>query len=219
MIYECLNNGDLHEYLVLQCSNSMNLNDFFYVALQIVSGMIYLTEKNILHNDLSARNILICEHMNVKITNIGRYNQRYRLDYYNIANHLLPVRWMSLESILSGVYSEMSDVWSFGVLLWEILSNGIQPYFGHTNPEVIEMIRDRILLPCPLHCPKKIYSLMSLCWQEEIQRRPKFIELMQRLKQLQEKYTKLLPIDDELIAMNQLDLLAEKYRASISSNE
>ncbi|CAF0819812.1 unnamed protein product [Rotaria sordida] len=209
IIYEYLNHGNLHEYLILQSSKNINLKDFLFISIQIVSGMIYLSEKKFLHNDLSAKNILLCEHLNIKITNIGRYQRKYHLDYYNIANHSLPVRWMSIESLLSGIYSEMSDVWSFGVLLWEMFSYGTQPYYGYTNPEVIEMIRDRILLVCPLNCSKKIYVLMCSCWEEISEQRPTFIELMQRLKQLQEKTT-LLSIDDELESSNQLESFREK---------
>ncbi|CAF0989754.1 unnamed protein product [Rotaria magnacalcarata] len=215
MMYEYFSNGDLHEYLISQRSKHTRLTDFLFVSKQIVSGMIYLSDRNFLHNDLSTKNILICEHLNVKITNIGRYRQQYQLDYYNIANHLLPIRWMSIESIFSGIYSEMSDVWSFGVLLWEMFSYGIQPYYGYTNPEVIEMIRDRVLLTCPMNCPKRIYELMCSCWEEIDEQRPAFIELMQRLKELQEKPTVSPSIDDEIISLNRFESLKEKYRTLI----
>ena len=185
LIYESFNNKDLHEY-ILQYSNTIGLPDFFHIALQIVAGMIYLSEKHFLHNDLSTRNILISEYRTIKITHIARYRRKYQMDYYRIANHFLPVRWMSIETLLSGVYSQMSDVWSFGVLLWEMLSYGEQPYDGYTNPEVIEMIRDRQLLACPMKCPRKIYSLMSACWEEFGEQRPTFVELMARLRQLEE---------------------------------
>lgn len=199
MIYESLNHGDLHEYLLLQDSTKINLTNFIFISQQIISGMIYLCDRKILHNDLSTKNILMCEHFNIKITNIGRYRRKYCFDYYKIANRLLPVRWMSIEALLSGIYSEMSDVWSFGVLLWEMFSYGIQPYYGHTNPEVIEMIRDRMLLKCPKHCPREIYELMYSCWEEIPDQRPTFIELMQKSKELQEKSITILSTDDELI--------------------
>ncbi|CAF3750928.1 unnamed protein product [Adineta steineri] len=206
MIYEYSTNGDLHEYLILQDSKTIDLSDLLYISIQIVSGMIYLSEKNFLHNDLSTKNILISEQMNIKITNIARYRRKYHLDYYKIANRLLPVRWMSIESLLSGIYSEMSDVWSFGVLLWEMFSYGTQPYYGQTNPEVIEMIRDRKLLTCPMNCPKKIYTLMCLCWEEIIEQRPTFIELMRRLRQFEDKSTTTTSsIDDEFLSDNQID--------------
>ncbi|CAF0948572.1 unnamed protein product [Rotaria sordida] len=192
MIYERLNDGDLHEYL-LQRSTTISLyqqrdlTDFLYISIQIISGMIYLAEKNFVHNDLSAKNILISEHMDIKISNIARYRPKYDTDYYKIANRSLPVRWMAIESLLSGIYSEMSDIWSFGILLWEMFSYGIQPYYGRTNPEVIEMIRDRKLLTCPTNCPKQIYTLMCSCWEELSEQRPTFTELMKRFRQFEEK--------------------------------
>ena len=227
MIYERLNDGDLHEYL-LQRSTTValyqqrDLTDFLYIAIQIVSGMIYLTEKNFVHNDLSAKNILISEHMDIKISNIARYRPKYDSDYYKIANRSLPVRWMAIESLLSGIYTESSDVWSFGVLLWEMFSYGTQPFYGRTNPEAIEMIRDRKLLTCPSNCPKRIYALMYSCWEELSEQRPTFVELMGRLRQFEEKSTTLSSttssslIDVQPSNINQADLSTPKYRTFIS---
>jgi Protein tyrosine and serine/threonine kinase len=101
--------------------------------------------------------------MDVKISDIACYRPKSNLGYYKIANDTLPVRWMTIKSLSSGIYSEMSDVWSFGVLVWEMFSYGIQPYYGQIHPEVIEMIRDRKLLPCSTNCPKRIYALMCSC--------------------------------------------------------
>ncbi|CAF3502595.1 unnamed protein product [Rotaria sp. Silwood1] len=222
MIYERLNDGDLHEYL-LQRSTTISLyqqrdlTDFLYISIQIISGMIYLAEKNFVHNDLSAKNILISEHMDIKISNIARYRPKYDTDYYKIANRSLPVRWMAIESLLSGIYSEMSDVWSYGVLLWEMFSYGTQPYYGRTNPEVIEMIRDRKLLTCPTNCPKRIYALMCSCWEELSEQRPTFTELMKRFRQFEEKSATLSSttssslIDVQPVG-NQGDTQTQKYR-------
>jgi len=227
MIYERLNDGDLHEYL-LQRSTTISLyqqrdlTDFLYISIQIISGMIYLAEKNFVHNDLSAKNILISEHMDIKISNIARYRPKYDSDYYKIANRSLPVRWMAIESLLSGIYTELSDVWSFGVLLWEMFSYGTQPYYGRTNPEVIEMIRDRKLLTCPANCPKRIYALMCSCWEELSEQRPTFAELMGRLRQFEEKSATLSSttssslIDVPPVNGNQGDLQTPKYRTFIS---
>lgn len=93
---------------------------------------------------------------------------------------LLPVRWMPPESILYGKFTTESDVWSYGVVLWEIYSYGLQPYYGYNNQEVIDMIRSRQLLPCPEDCPSRVYSLMVECWHEVPSRRPHFPELHAR---------------------------------------
>lgn len=204
LIYEYLNCGDLHEYLT-QHSEMIGLRDFLHLAIQIVSGMIYLSERNLHHYDLALRNILISEYRTIKITNIARYRREYHLDYYKIANRLLPVRWMSLESLLSGIYSEMSDVWSFGVLLWEMFSYGVQPYYGYTNPEVIEMIRDRKLLMCPTNCPRRIYALMCSCWEECSEQRLNFVALMERLKQWEERALTCLLSSDGSTSINRVE--------------
>lgn len=95
---------------------------------------------------------------------------------------LLPVRWMPPESILYGKFTTESDVWSYGVVLWEIYSYGLQPYYGYNNQEVINMIRSRRLLPCPENCPSHVYSLMVECWAELAVRRPSFGEICHRLR-------------------------------------
>ena len=95
---------------------------------------------------------------------------------------LLPVRWMPSESILYGKFTTESDVWSFGVVLWEIYSYGLQPYYGYSNQEVINMVRARQLLPCPEACPSNVYALMIECWHEQAVRRPTFPEIGHRLK-------------------------------------
>lgn len=89
---------------------------------------------------------------------------------------------MPSESILYGKFTTESDVWSFGVVLWEIYSYGLQPYYGYSNQEVISMVRARQLLPCPEVCPSAVYSLMVECWHEQAVRRPSFPEIGHRLK-------------------------------------
>lgn len=89
---------------------------------------------------------------------------------------------MPPESILYGKFTTESDVWSYGVVLWEIYSYGLQPYYGYNNQEVINMIRARKLLPCPESCPSYCYSLMVECWAELAVRRPSFAEISHRLR-------------------------------------
>ena len=89
-------------------------------------------------------------------------------------------RWMPPESILYGKFTTESDVWAFGVVLWEIYSFGLQPYYGYSNSEVIEMIRSRQLLPCPEDCPSRMYAFMVECWHELPNKRPSFTEIHAR---------------------------------------
>ena len=201
MIYEYLNNDTLHDFIV-ENAPTLNLKDFLQFAIQITSGMIYLSARHFQHNDIAMRNILISQYGTVKITNIARYCPKYDLDYYRIANRLLPVRWMSVESLISGIYSEQTDIWSFGVLLWEMFSFGVQPYFGYTNPEVIERVRDRKLLFSPINCPTRIYTMMCSCWHEVSERRPTFVELFDQLKSWNEKLTSCSRNNDGLSWLN-----------------
>lgn len=97
---------------------------------------------------------------------------------------------MPSEAILYGKFTTESDIWSFGVCMWEIYSYGEQPYQGITNPDVINMIRKRQLLPCPANCPPQIYSLMVECWHEQSVRRPKFSEINYRLRAIQSQMKK-----------------------------
>jgi len=198
MIFEHMALGDLHEFLishspVIDSSVSGSVfnesttrvlkpTEMSLIAIQIASGMEYLSGHHYVHRDLAARNCLVGENLIVKISDFGLSRDIYAVDYYRVqSKSLLPVRWMPPESILYGKFTTESDVWSFGVVLWEIFSYGLQPYYGYTNQEVIEMIRSRQLLPCPEDCPSRIYAFMVECWHEVPTRRPNFAEIHTRL--------------------------------------
>ncbi|XP_033333112.1 tyrosine-protein kinase transmembrane receptor Ror isoform X1 [Megalopta genalis] len=193
MLFEYMTQGDLHEFLICHSPRSdVPLNngsgkileqpEFLHIALQIASGMEYLASHHYVHRDLAARNCLVGDNLTVKISDFGLSRDIYSSDYYRVqSKSLLPVRWMPPESIVYGKFTTESDVWSFGVVLWEIYSYGLQPYYGYNNQEVIDMIRSRQLLPCPEDCPTMIYSLMIECWHEVANRRPQFPEIHHRL--------------------------------------
>ncbi|NXU76977.1 ROR1 kinase, partial [Oreotrochilus melanogaster] len=198
MLFEYMNQGDLHEFLIMRsphsdvgCSSdedgtvksSLDHGDFLHIAVQIAAGMEYLASHFFVHKDLAARNILIGEQLHVKISDLGLSREIYSADYYRVQNKsLLPIRWMPPEAIMYGKFSSDSDIWSFGVVLWEIFSFGLQPYYGFSNQEVIEMIRKRQLLPCSEDCPPRMYSLMTECWHDLPSRRPRFKEIHARLR-------------------------------------
>ncbi|RXG73056.1 Inactive tyrosine-protein kinase transmembrane receptor ROR1, partial [Armadillidium vulgare] len=181
--------GDLHEFLISHsprsdvsaCSDDgvsqvvLEQQDMLVIATQIAAGMEYLASHHYVHRDLASRNCLVGDNLTVKISDFGLSRDIYSSDYYRVqSKSLLPVRWMPPESILYGKFTTESDVWSFGVVLWEIFSYGLQPYYGYNNQEVIEMIRSRHLLPCPDDCLPRIYVLMVECWHETANRRPTF---------------------------------------------
>uniref|UniRef100_A0A6A7FQ23 Tyrosine-protein kinase receptor n=1 Tax=Hirondellea gigas TaxID=1518452 RepID=A0A6A7FQ23_9CRUS len=197
MIFEHMSQGDLHEFL--QCHSprsdasassddgmstaTLDHTEMLAIATQIAAGLEYLASHHYVHRDIASRNCLVGDNLTVKISDFGLSRDIYSSDYYRVqSKSLLPVRWMPPESILYGKFSTESDVWSFGVLLWEIFSYGLQPYYGYNNPEVIELIRSRHLLPCPDNCQPRLYALMVECWHETPHRRPSFREIHQRLR-------------------------------------
>ncbi|KAL4635018.1 inactive tyrosine-protein kinase transmembrane receptor ROR1 [Arapaima gigas] len=198
MLFEFLAQGDLHEFLIMRsphsdvgCSSdedgtvksSLDHGDFLHLATQVAAGMEYLSSHFFVHKDLAARNILVGEQLHVKISDLGLSREIYASDYYRMQpKSLLPIRWMSPEAITYGKFSIDSDIWAFGVVLWEIFSFGLQPYYGFSNQEVMEMVRKRQLLPCPEDCPPRMYGLMTECWQEVPARRPRFKDIHARLR-------------------------------------
>ncbi|XP_056133438.1 inactive tyrosine-protein kinase transmembrane receptor ROR1 [Lampris incognitus] len=198
MLFEFLPQGDLHEFLIMRsphsdvgCSSdedgtvksSLDHGDFLHMSIQIASGMEYLASHFYIHKDLAARNILVGEQLHIKISDLGLSREIYSSDYYHVQpKSLLPIRWMPPEAIAYGKFTTDSDIWSFGVVLWEIFSYGLQPYYGFSNQEVMEMVRKRQLLPCPEDCPPRVYGLMTECWQEGPARRPRFKDIHSRLR-------------------------------------
>ncbi|KAK3091292.1 hypothetical protein FSP39_018693 [Pinctada imbricata] len=199
MLFEHMPYGDLHEYLISHSPNSdissevgdssgkkmiLEYPEMLHIATQIAAGMEYLASHHFVHRDLAARNVLVGEGLSVKISDFGLSRDIYSSDYYRVqSKSLLPVRWMPPESIMYGKFTTESDIWSFGVLLWEIFSYGLQPYYGYSNQEVIEVVRARQILPNPDDCPTRIYGVMVECWHEMPGRRPPFREIHARLRQ------------------------------------
>lgn len=194
MLFEYMRHGDLHEYLLKlrsnpdpEASDSLAPHEFLTIFTEIASGMEYLSSHHYVHRDLAARNCLVADdNFSIKISDFGLSRDIYSSDYYRVKSKtLLPIRWMPSEAILYGKFTTESDIWSFGVAMWEIYSYGEQPYRGHSNPEVINMVRKRQLLPCPPNCPTQVYSLMVECWHEQSVRRPTFSEINFRLRAIQ----------------------------------
>ncbi|RVE73560.1 hypothetical protein OJAV_G00032450 [Oryzias javanicus] len=165
MLFEFLPQGDLHEFLIMRsphsdvgCSSdedgtvksSLDHGDFLHIAIQVSAGMEYLASHFYIHKDLAARNVLVGEQLHVKISDLGLSREIYSSDYYCIQpKTLLPIRWMPPEAIAYGKFTTDSDIWSFGVVLWEIFSYGLQPYYGFSNQEVMEMVQEAAAAALP----------------------------------------------------------------------
>ncbi|KAM4746242.1 discoidin domain-containing receptor 2 isoform 2-T2 [Anableps anableps] len=201
MVTEYMENGDLNMFLsqreiestLTHANNipSVSLSDLLHMAVQISSGMRYLASLNFVHRDLATRNCLLDRRLTIKIADFGMSRNLYSSDYYRIQGRaVLPIRWMAWESILLGKFTTASDVWAFGVTLWEIFTLcKEQPYSLLSDEQVIENSGEffrnqgrQIFLYAPPLCPPSLFELMMRCWSRNITDRPTFEGLYRALR-------------------------------------
>ncbi|KAI5745746.1 hypothetical protein M8J76_013929 [Diaphorina citri] len=194
IIMELMEGKDLLSYLrshrpTKGNPSSLNLKDLLSISVDVTKGCKYLEDMHFVHRDLAARNCLVScldpKYRIVKIGDFGLARDIYRNDYYKKEGEgLLPVRWMAPECLVDGLFSSQSDVWAFGVLLWEIMSLGQQPYPARTNVDVLHYVRGGGRLNRPANCSHLMYSLMLKCWSFQSDKRPSFIYCLQILNYL-----------------------------------
>ncbi|KAI4878169.1 hypothetical protein NFI96_011611, partial [Prochilodus magdalenae] len=179
VILPYMKHGDLHSYLLYSrlgdCPVYLPSQMLVKFMTDIARGMEYLSSKNFIHRDLAARNCMLNENMNVCVADFGLSKKIYNGDYYRQGRiSKMPVKWIAIESLADRVYTTKSDVWSFGVTMWEIATRGQTPYPGVENSEIYDYLRQGNRLKQPPDCLDSIYSLMFSCWLLSPKDRPSF---------------------------------------------
>ncbi|XP_033372622.1 ephrin type-B receptor 1 isoform X2 [Parus major] len=187
IITEFMENGALDSFL--------RQNDGQFTVIQLVgmlrgiaAGMKYLAEMNYVHRDLAARNILVNSNLVCKVSDFGlsRYLQDDTSDptYTSSLGGKIPVRWTAPEAIAYRKFTSASDVWSYGIVMWEVMSFGERPYWDMSNQDVINAIEQDYRLPPPMDCPAALHQLMLDCWQKDRNTRPRFTEIVNTLDKM-----------------------------------
>ncbi|CAB3987724.1 fibroblast growth factor receptor homolog 1 [Paramuricea clavata] len=196
LIMEYCNNGSLIDYLknynepshdYVNTANKETLSQEWKQSrtLEICNGMKYLANHKIVHRDLAARNVLLDSNTVAKISDFGMAKDVYLKSYYKQKSEgCFPLRWMAIESIKSLQFNEKTDVWSFGVLVWEIFTHGCHPYYDIIDDQKVALyILSGKKLKRPQDCPKFLYNIMLKCWSTKSFNRPKFWELYNNLNE------------------------------------
>ncbi|XP_008046752.1 proto-oncogene tyrosine-protein kinase ROS-like [Carlito syrichta] len=194
IILELMEGGDLLTYLrkarmTVFHGPLLTMVDLVDLCVDISKGCVYLEQMHFIHRDLAARNCLVSvkdytsPSRIVKIGDFGLARDIYKNDYYRKRGEgLLPVRWMAPESLTDGIFTTQSDVWSFGILIWEILTLGHQPYPAHSNLDVLNYVQTGGRLEPPRNCPDDLWNLMTQCWAQEPDQRPPFHRIQDQLQ-------------------------------------
>ncbi|KAJ8026007.1 Fibroblast growth factor receptor [Holothuria leucospilota] len=169
-----------------------------FIAYEITNGMAYIEEKRFYHGDLAARNILVGDNLRIKISDFGLAEDIYTRGYKRRAvEQKVPIKWCSLETILNGLCTSQGDVWSFGILLYEVFTLGGTPYPGIAARYLVSQLRKGYRMEQPQNCPDDIYELMLTCWREEPNNRPTFQAIKEQLDDMLVKRSDYLQFEQE----------------------
>uniref|UniRef100_A0AAR2IXK9 Fibroblast growth factor receptor n=1 Tax=Pygocentrus nattereri TaxID=42514 RepID=A0AAR2IXK9_PYGNA len=194
VLVEYASKGNLREYLRARrppgmdysfdtCkipNETLTFKDLVSCAYQVARGMEYLASQKCIHRDLAARNVLVTEDNVMKIADFGLARDVHNIDYYKkTTNGRLPVKWMAPEALFDRVYTHQSDVWSYGVLLWEIFTLGGSPYPGIPVEELFKLLKEGHRMDKPANCTHELYMIMRECWHAVPSQRPTFRQLVE----------------------------------------
>jgi fyn-related kinase len=184
IITELMVNGSLLDYLQTPIGKRLQIDTLIYIASQIADGMAYLESRNYIHRDLAARNVLVGENNEVKVADFGLARVVKDMNNFYAAREgtKFPIKWTAPEAAIYNKFSVKSDVWSFGIVLTEIVTYGRTPYPSMSNQEVLQQVSHGYRMPKPLNCPDRLHQIMMSCWKQEAETRPTFETLKYKLE-------------------------------------
>ncbi|KAK5900231.1 hypothetical protein CgunFtcFv8_025205 [Champsocephalus gunnari] len=186
IVMELVPGGDFLSFLRRK-KDDLKAKQLVRFSVDAAAGMAYLESKNCIHRDLAARNCLVGEGSVLKISDFGMSRQEDDGIYSSSGLKQIPIKWTAPEALNYGRYSSDSDVWSYGILLWETFSLGVCPYPGMTNQQAREQVEKGYRMACPQRCPDDVYKVMQRCWQYNPEERPKFSDLQRDLSAIKKK--------------------------------
>uniref|UniRef100_A0A3B3WRF9 receptor protein-tyrosine kinase n=3 Tax=Poecilia TaxID=8080 RepID=A0A3B3WRF9_9TELE len=185
IVTEFMENGALDRYL-RDHDGEFSSHQLVGMLRGIAAGMKYLSEMSYVHRDLAARNILVNTALECKVSDFGlsRVLEDEPEGTYTTSGGKIPIRWTAPEAIAYRKFTSASDVWSFGIVMWEVMAFGERPYWDMSNHEVMKAINEAFRLPAPMDCPSAVYQLMLQCWLQDRAKRPRFGDIVSLLDKL-----------------------------------